>query len=1634
MTIPIPRRLLTEPDYQESAYRYLATWAYTMGVEYGTDFVAIGSEVENNLIDTARINQLLTDESALGNIRETFGELTHQPYNISNYGNAGNPVRVIGLDEISDKDLEFKDLVSASTPDRNYPGVYIGVDNGGGSVRFGLLVDGKYTRLPKELERISTMTEGHETGAEYVRRLADHFRTIGDWVQKNLQRKVDGVGIDIPGVADQAANRMVTLGQLTNNKGWNEEDIRAVGGMMPEITKALGLPPDRGVIRNDMDGILGGILAVVARLKPDFIVRTNGNFRFDWMGNGHGHQFAVFSKPMPAPTEGGHLFVDFAKPGEKIFDTESRTRISNLVDTARQHGLPAGDLDVKSIGEAAANPQHPRYEAAMQTFRMFAHYYAQNLVLGYLMTKLTGVGNGADVLFGGGIARGTTGRILRDLTVEELNNLGYGDKIRIELIAEEEILTVLDDLDDIGPMGSAHLIQGIVEEQEKARHTEIGQAGKRSEARRELEGREAFDQMTVLGKSWVESWIPEEGITMEDGTKVTRITNSQELPAAVRPYWNDHVALVILDNRKLDYKAYIGIHHLVPFTNTLAEPEPIEELSGAIGGIRNLGLDKWKTEEEAMIDALILSYPMTVKVAWVGFNVLPLGGSKTMIRYNPNASDSERKAVYASVGKVLEQFPLTTVGQDVNTSKEFLEWIGVYAPSRTVGSTKLPLGGEDASPQTALGIQAGMREAVKAVFGEEAVLANRLISIQGIGNVGKSLMDHLVKGDKARVVVCDTNEKMLDAIRREYGGRVHNISNVATFDFDKVKSGQIAIISNPEDIYDVPAEIFSPNALTWVLNEKTIPRLAKAGVKIVAGAANEQLATPEDARRLADAGITYAVDYVINGGGVSGIFTKLFGVNMEQVIRQIGESTGFIIREARRQGLLTTEIAEREAMRRLYEFDRAVLRKARAIVEARSKRAEVRTEPSDEILSAIGASYPDLADLIAQYHAASGVELRADEVLSQLQTGRLTPDVQDFIEYVYPRSETRTPAEAALEREWPTASVTDFRKFLEAIQALRPKITGWNPELTEEQREKASYHFRDLEAGKDRLTFTHIYNSAASRTTNILEIEMTPGKGDQIAEITVTFKWRYDYRAGEPRVQIRTVQLSFTQNKMDLYYTPVYGPRELTLGESIKVKEWPLEAIRFDLVNMGFRFKLADIPSRLYYPYYRDQRFLLDRHRVIPPQFPLRGQGSTEIEKRSETRMNELNEMAERLKASYLPLRERLSNIQFALTRAAMHTPFPAISDAMRQEAMEAAVEEARTIQKLVGDFSKNPLLGDFVDRVIQFRRSEVRTQAAKQTRANFFANFQRQVASLPRLARSEARVEVPGEFRQIVQSTPNPVEAIKALAQSSETQRLEIAAKQIAPQPHRGDVYFLAKPLDQAEPQKSRVVVYSNLQEGEKGVKVLILTSLFPEGGQESGKDYAMTASDFLERIKQGGVIKITPKITTPQIPMTAVEALPTQALQRPAELANILRKLPSTVVDQEEKTVANVVKQEGIAEFSRGASKTFAVTYELAIAGKVRAIAEAHGLWKKFLVKDFTIGSQNYTPLAVTQNFERGTVVTVTYQARPTRAELRGTMQRVASIAQRADAAIAVSGISRAQLRRQKRLDWRTAQEILR
>jgi leucine dehydrogenase len=149
---------------------------------------------------------------------------------------------------------------------------------------------------------------------------------------------------------------------------------------------------------------------------------------------------------------------------------------------------------------------------------------------------------------------------------------------------------------------------------------------------------------------------------------------------------------------------------------------------------------------------------------------------------------------------------------------------------------------EEVSQFTAFGIMQGIRACLQNVYGS-AELLGRSIAVQGVGSVGSLVVRDLLE-DGAVVTVTDTNQEKLDRLVAAYPR---------------------LLTSAPEEIHTRPVDIYCPCALGAVLNERTIPELR---CKIVCGAANNQLADEHCGDRLAQTGILYAPDYIVNAGGM----------------------------------------------------------------------------------------------------------------------------------------------------------------------------------------------------------------------------------------------------------------------------------------------------------------------------------------------------------------------------------------------------------------------------------------------------------------------------------------------------------------------------------------------------------------------------------------------------------------------------------------------------------------------------------------------------------------------------------------------------------------------------------------------
>jgi len=311
-------------------------------------------------------------------------------------------------------------------------------------------------------------------------------------------------------------------------------------------------------------------------------------------------------------------------------------------------------------------------------------------------------------------------------------------------------------------------------------------------------------------------------------------------------------------------------------------------LGPALGGTR---FYPYPSEEAALTDVLRLSRGMTLKSAAAG---LDLGGGKAVIIGDPKTVRSER--LLRAYGGVVDSLGGRYItAEDVGTTTEDM----VIIAKETRWVTGLPMahgGSGDPSPATARGVMAAMRATAERIWGTDE-LAGRRVAVQGVGKVGMSLVKRLTEAG-AETIVADIDPAATDHAVATYGSKAVEL----------------------DEIFDVECDVFAPCALGGILDETTIPRLR---AQAVCGSANNQLATDDDAARLADRGILYAPDFVVNAGGVINIAVEMEGYSVERamsMVDKIRDNLTAVFDTAEREKVDPNTAAVRFAQRRIDEI------------------------------------------------------------------------------------------------------------------------------------------------------------------------------------------------------------------------------------------------------------------------------------------------------------------------------------------------------------------------------------------------------------------------------------------------------------------------------------------------------------------------------------------------------------------------------------------------------------------------------------------------------------------------------------------------------------------------------------------
>lgn len=336
--------------------------------------------------------------------------------------------------------------------------------------------------------------------------------------------------------------------------------------------------------------------------------------------------------------------------------------------------------------------------------------------------------------------------------------------------------------------------------------------------------------------------------------------------------FDDHEHVHMFRDRASGLTAVIAVHstHLGP---------------GA-GGVRYW---HYPQRAAAITDALRLSRGMSYKNAMAG---LPMGGGKGVILADENGAKTPE--LLAAFGRSVDSLGGAYVtAEDVGITDS--DMVEISKQTKHVSGLPVASGadaGGDPGPFTALGVYLGIKAAIREGLNTDSAKDVR-IAIQGVGSVGGGVARRLA-AEGAKLTLADVNLARAKALAEELG----------------------AELADSAAIMEIEADVLSPNALGAILTEASIEKLR---VPIIAGGANNQLATAADGKRVHDRGIVYAPDYVINAGGIINVALEYLGQGsreeVESRIHQIPGRLAEIWAESKASGTPASVVADRMAQK-----------------------------------------------------------------------------------------------------------------------------------------------------------------------------------------------------------------------------------------------------------------------------------------------------------------------------------------------------------------------------------------------------------------------------------------------------------------------------------------------------------------------------------------------------------------------------------------------------------------------------------------------------------------------------------------------------------------------------------------------
>ena len=315
-------------------------------------------------------------------------------------------------------------------------------------------------------------------------------------------------------------------------------------------------------------------------------------------------------------------------------------------------------------------------------------------------------------------------------------------------------------------------------------------------------------------------------------------------------HFDDHEQVAFFSDTGSGLRAIIAVHN----TN----------LGPALGGVR---MWPYGSEAEALADVLRLSRGMTYKSALAG---LRLGGGKAVIIGDPRTGKSDPRL--RAMGRCVERMggryiaaedSGTTVADMKKLAKETRHVVGVADKVSSDGADR----SGDPSPTTARGVFLGLRAAVRHRLQRNDLDGIR-VAVQGVGSVGTGLA-RMLSDSGATLTVSDVDEDAVERAVEAFGASAVPV----------------------DDIYRAPVDVFAPCGLGGTINDATIDQLQ---ARVVAGAANNQLAEARHGRALMERGILYAPDYVINAGGVIDVAFELEGRDGAELYPKVDAIAGVL--------------------------------------------------------------------------------------------------------------------------------------------------------------------------------------------------------------------------------------------------------------------------------------------------------------------------------------------------------------------------------------------------------------------------------------------------------------------------------------------------------------------------------------------------------------------------------------------------------------------------------------------------------------------------------------------------------------------------------------------------------------------